>query len=104
MKNKQTSKLKEPTRQTTKKVKKDIKWKKLLRDACMKYEKALFVSDDNVYYRQIRKIRAELKKVGATLIMGDNDEIKAYINHLMSKPEEGDEDYLDRKDNWKPGP
>jgi len=30
--------------------------------------------------------------------------MKAALTHKMKKPEEGDEDYEERKDNWKPQP
>lgn len=30
--------------------------------------------------------------------------MKAALAHKMKKPEEGDEDYEERKDNWKPQP
>eukprot|EP00352_Strombidinopsis_acuminata_P005077 CAMPEP_0176360046 /NCGR_PEP_ID=MMETSP0126-20121128/16837_1 /TAXON_ID=141414 ORGANISM="Strombidinopsis acuminatum, Strain SPMC142" /NCGR_SAMPLE_ID=MMETSP0126 /ASSEMBLY_ACC=CAM_ASM_000229 /LENGTH=277 /DNA_ID=CAMNT_0017715173 /DNA_START=203 /DNA_END=1036 /DNA_ORIENTATION=+ len=38
------------------------------------------------------------------MIMGKNTLMKSCINHLMSEPVEGDEDYDERKDTWKARP
>jgi large subunit ribosomal protein LP0 len=38
------------------------------------------------------------------MIMGKNTLMKSCINHLMTKPEEDDEDYEERKDTWKARP
>lgn len=36
------------------------------------------------------------------MIMGKNTLMKAALNKKMTKPEEGDEDYEERKDSFKP--
>lgn len=36
--------------------------------------------------------------------MGKNTLMKAALNYKMRKPEEGDKDYAERKDNWKESP
>jgi len=38
------------------------------------------------------------------MIMGKNTLMKCCINHLMSEPTEGDDDYEERKDTWKARP
>jgi len=38
------------------------------------------------------------------MIMGKNTLMKAALNHKMKKPEEGDEDYDERKDSFKACP
>jgi len=38
------------------------------------------------------------------MIMGKNTLMKAALNHKMKKPEEGDEDYDERKDTFKACP
>lgn len=92
-----------PVKLNIKKQKKAIYWERL-QDICTKHEKALFVDVDNVTSKQICLIRAELRKLDATMIMGKNTLMKSCINHLMSKPEEGDDDYEVRKDTWKARP
>jgi len=36
------------------------------------------------------------------MVMGKNTLMKAALNHKMTKPEEGDDDYQERKDHFKP--
>lgn len=92
-----------PLKVVNKKEKKAVYWERL-QDVCTKYNKALFVDVDNVTSKQICVIRAELRKIGAYMIMGKNTLMKSCINHLMSKPEEEDEDYSERMENWKERP
>jgi large subunit ribosomal protein LP0 len=42
-----------------------------------------------------------LREIGAYMIMGKNTLMKAALTHANTKPEEGDDDYEDRKDNWE---
>lgn len=72
-----------------------------LQDVCTKYNKALFVDVDNVTSKQICVIRADLRKIGGYMIMGKNTLMKAALTAANKKPEEGDEDYDERKDNWE---
>jgi len=92
-----------PLKPVNKRAKKAVYWERL-QEICVKYEKALFVEVDNVTSKQICLIRAELRKLGATMIMGKNTLMKTCINHLMSEPTEEDEDYEERKDTWKARP
>ncbi len=83
-----------------KRQKKENYWQKLwaMTD---KYSRALFVDADNVSSKQINKLRFVLRDYNAEMIMGKNTLMKAALNHKMKKPEEGDDDYEERKDTWK---
>ena len=50
------------------------------------------------------KIRVALRKMDAVMIMGKNTLMKASLNRFLTKPEEGDFDYEDRKDTFKERP
>jgi ribosomal protein L10 len=83
-----------------KRLKKEAYWRKLWAFA-EKYEKALMIDCDNVSSKQINKIRYKLRSLDAVMIMGKNTLMKSALNHKMKKPEEGDEDYEERRDTWK---
>jgi len=90
-------------KKSEKRIKKENYWKKLwvLTD---EYKKAVMVDVDNVSSKQITKIRHRLRDIGAVMLMGKNTLMKAALNKKMTKPEEDDEDYNERKDNWKAQP
>lgn len=71
-----------------------------LQDACLKYEKALFVNTDNVTSKQISVMRKGLRAIGALMICGKNTMMKASISALNREPKEDDEDYEERKDTY----
>lgn len=50
------------------------------------------------------KIRARLRAIDAVMIMGKNTLMKASLTAANKQPEEGDEDYAERKDNWAHNP
>jgi len=50
------------------------------------------------------KIRARLRAIDAVMIMGKNTLMKASLTAANKQPEEGDEDYAERKDNWALNP
>lgn len=87
-------------KKSEKRLKKEEYWKKLwaLTD---EYKKALLVDVDNVSSQQLNKIRHKLRPLGAKMIMGKNTLMKSSLNYKMREPEEGDEDYEERKDSWK---
>lgn len=92
-------------RKATKKSRdaKEDNWNKL-QEFSAKYKKAIFVDGDNVSSLQMTKIRAALRKMDATMIMGKNTLMKASLNRFLTKPEEGDFDYEARKDTFKERP
>jgi len=45
-------------------------------------------------------LRQKLRAIDAHMIMGKNTLMKAALKASMKKPEQGDEDYEDRKDEW----
>jgi len=45
-------------------------------------------------------LRQKLRAIDAHMIMGKNTLMKAALKASLKKPEEGDEDYEDRKDEW----
>lgn len=49
-------------------------------------------------------IRLKLRSQDAKMIMGKNTLMKAALNYKMTKPEETDADYSERKDSWKECP
>ena len=72
-----------------------------LQAACATYDKALFVNTDNVTSKQISILRKEMRKIDALMICGKNTMMKASISAMMKEPEEGDEDYEERKDSFQ---
>ena len=54
-----------------KRIKKEAYWKRL-QVVAQKYNNVLFVDADNVSSKQIAKIRVELRKIDAYMIMGKN--------------------------------
>jgi len=50
------------------------------------------------------KIRVELRKMDAKMLMGKNTLMRASLNKFLSKPEEGDDDYETRKDTFQERP
>lgn len=64
----------------------------------------LFIDGDNVSSLQVLKIRARLRDINAYMIMGKNTLMKAALTAANKKPEEGDEDYEERKDGWEHNP
>lgn len=87
-------------KKSEKRIKKEAYWKKLekLTDD---YTKALIVDGDNVSSKQISKLRFQLRSIGAVMLFGKNTLIKACLNHKMTEPAEGDEDFEERKKTWK---
>lgn len=87
-------------KKSEKRLKKEAYWRKLwtLTD---EYKKALLVDVDNVSSLQLNQIRRKLRPIGAKMLMGKNTLMKSSLNHKMAAPEEGDEDYAERKDSWK---
>ena len=61
----------------------------------------MFVDANQVSSLQIAKIRLDLRAIGAYMIMGKNTLMKAALNAENRKPEEGDDDYDERKDTWE---
>lgn len=87
-------------KKSEKRLKKEEYWKKLwaLTD---EYKKAVMVDVDNVSSQQLNKIRHALRPLGAKMIMGKNTLMKSSLSWKMRKPEEGDHDFDERKDQWK---
>jgi len=87
-------------KKSEKRLKKEAYWRKLsaLTD---EFKKALLVDVDNVSSLQLNVIRHKLRPLGAKMLMGKNTLMKASLAHKMTAPEEGDEDYAERKDSWK---
>lgn len=67
-----------------------------LQDACVAYNKALFVNTDNVTSKQISFMRKDMRAIGASMICGKNTMMKASITALNTPPEEDDHDYAER--------
>ena len=89
------------TKKTEKRQRKENYWTKLS-NLTDEYKKALLVDVDNVSSHQLNSIRHKLRPIGAKMLMGKNTLMKSCLAHKMSKPEEGDMDYAERKDTWKP--
>lgn len=62
------------------------------------------VNLNDVSSKQIQTIRFKLRDLDATMIMGKNTLMKASLSQMMEEPTEEDEDYEERKKNWKPCP
>ena len=58
-------------KKSEKRIKKEAYWKRL-QVVAQKYNNVLFVDADNVSSKQIAKIRVELRKIDAYMIMGKN--------------------------------
>lgn len=86
-------------KKSEKRVKKETYWVRL-QETANKYKNVLFINADNVSSLQISKLRVRLRKMGAYMIMGKNTLMKAALTHANTAPEEGDDDYNERKDTW----
>jgi len=78
------------------KARKEELWGEL-QQACINYDKALFVNTDNVTSKQICIMRREMRAIGAVMVCGKNTMMKASITELSKAPEEGEENYEERK-------
>jgi len=87
-------------KKSAQRIKKEAYWHRLI-DVAGKYKNALFVDSDNVSSKQISNLRKRLREIDAYMIMGKNTLMKAALTKANTKPEEGDEDYEERKDTWK---
>merc|ERR1711907_346645 len=87
-------------KKSEKRLKKEDYWCRL-QEVVGKYKNVMFVDANNVSSKQIGNIRRELRKIGAYMIMGKNTLMKAALSAANKKPEEGDEDYEERKDTYK---
>jgi len=92
-----------PRAKRTKKEAKVARWEEL-QDALCEYTKICFVEVDNVTSKQISIMRRQLRDIGAKMLMGKNTHMKACINQLQTEPVEGDEDYEERMEKYKPRP
>lgn len=90
-------------KKSEKRIKKENYWERL-QEVAYKYKNCLFVNSDNVSSLQISKLRFRLRGIGAYMIMGKNTLMKASLTAANTKPEEGDDDYETRKDNWEFSP
>lgn len=90
-------------KKSEKRIKKEAYWRRL-QSVAFKYKNVLFVDADNVSSRQICKIRAKLRSIDAYMIMGKNTLMKSCLTAAKAKPEQGDEDYAERKDEWYDNP
>jgi len=90
-------------KKSEKRIKKENYWDRL-QEVAYKYKNCLFVNSDNVSSLQISKLRFRLREIGAYMIMGKNTLMKAALTKANTKPEEGDDDYDERKDNWEFSP
>jgi len=90
-------------KKSERRVKKENYWTRL-QEVAYKYKNCLFVNADNVSSLQISKLRCRLREIDAYMIMGKNTLMKAALTHANTKPEEGDDDYAERKDNWEFSP
>jgi ribosomal protein L10 len=88
---------------SAKRLKKESYWGRLAKVAG-EYKNVLFIDADNVSSKQILSIRARLRGIGAYMIMGKNTLMKACLTKANTKPEEGDDDYEERKDTWQHNP
>lgn len=86
-------------KKSQKRIKKENYWNRLQMVA-QKYKNVLFVDADMVSSNQIAKIRMRLRELNAYMIMGKNTLMKAALTAANKEPEEGDEDYAERKDTY----
>ena len=82
---------------------KEARWSEF-QDALLTYTKCLFVEVDNVTSKQICLMRKQLRAIDAKMIMGKNTHMKAAIADLQLEPDPKQDDYEERKANWKPRP
>ena len=87
----------------SKKEMKSARWIEF-QDACVSYNKCLFVDVDNVTSKQICVMRKQLRAIGAKMVMGKNTHFKAAIADLTEEPNPKKDDYEERKAIWKPRP
>lgn len=88
----------------TKKQMKSARWAEF-QEACLKYNKCLFVEVDNVTSKQICVMRKMLRDIDAKMICGKNTHFKAAIADLQVEPDKKiHDDYEERKASWKPRP
>jgi large subunit ribosomal protein LP0 len=86
-------------KKSAKRIQKESVWRNL-QSLAFKYKNALFVDANNVSSKQISMLRQKLRAIDAQMIMGKNTLMKAALKASMKKPEAGDSDYEDRKDEW----
>merc|ERR1712139_3130 len=87
-------------KKSEKRIKKEDYWVRL-QEVARKYKNGMFIDANNVSSKQIGSIRRELRKIDAYMIMGKNTLMKASLTAANKKPEEGDEDYDERKDTYE---
>jgi len=90
-------------KKSEKRIKKEAYWVRLQMVA-QKYQNVLFVDADNVSSKQISNLRKKLRGIGAYMIMGKNTLMKACLTEVNTAPQEGDDDYEERKKNWQHNP
>jgi len=88
-----------PIKKSDKRLKKEAYWTRLQVTA-QKYKNVMFVDANNVSSKQIGSIRFHLRAIGAVMVMGKNTLMKASLKEANREPEEGDEDYAERKDTY----
>lgn len=91
----------------TKKEMKSARWEDF-QEACLKYNKVMFVDVDNVTSKQICVMRKMLRALDAKMIMGKNTHFKAAIADIVTEPDQKKhDDYEERMarfGGWKPRP
>merc|ERR1719321_915405 len=90
-------------KKSEKRIKKENYWQRLAM-VVGKYKNVLFVDANNVSSKQISNLRKKLRAIDAYMIMGKNTLMKACLTKANTAPEEGDEDYEERKDTFKVNP
>lgn len=90
-------------KKSEKRIKKENYWFRLQK-AAGEYKNVLFIDGDNVSSLQVLKIRARLREINALMIMGKNTLMKAALTAANKEPEEGDDDYEERKKTWQHNP
>ena len=58
-------------KKTEKQIKKEQRWRRV-QEAAFKYKNVLFIDADNVSSKQICMIRAKLRNIDASMVMGKN--------------------------------
>ena len=90
----------------TKKEMKSARWGEF-QEACLKYNKVMFVEVDNVTSKQICVMRKMLRDINAKMIMGKNTHFKAAIADITTEPDQRKDDYEERMarfGGWKARP
>jgi len=90
-------------KKSAKRVKKEDYWYRLQKSV-NDYKNVLFIDANNVSSLQVLKIRAALRKIGAVMIMGKNTLMKASLTAANTEPKPTDDDYAERKENWRSNP